>query len=67
MTCFQEHVTDVLTGCPTLDDLGITPAIVEDRAIWELCKYVDYSNFEEGYGLYHKPAPPKSVEDLRLA
>jgi len=63
----REHVTDVLSGVPTLDDLGVTPAVLEDRAVWEFKKWVNYQHFEEDWGLYHPPAPPKTVEDIRLA
>jgi len=63
----REHVTDVLTGAPTLEDLGVSTAVLEDRCVWELKKWVNYQHFEEDYGLYNPPAPPKSADDLRLA
>merc|ERR1712055_330244 len=36
----REHVTDVLSGAPTLEDLGITTAVLEDRVLWECKKFV---------------------------
>merc|ERR1712080_282946 len=63
----KEHVTDVLSGVPTLEDLGVNAAVLEDRAVHEFKKWVNYQHFEEDYGLYHPPTPPKSAEDLRLA
>lgn len=57
----QEFVTDVLTGCPTLEDLGVKLTRIEDRAPWELKPYRQGAYYEEYLGEFADPEPPPTV------
>ncbi|XP_021968490.1 NADH dehydrogenase [ubiquinone] 1 alpha subcomplex subunit 9, mitochondrial isoform X2 [Folsomia candida] len=58
----RDHVTDTPTlGAPNLQDLGITPDVVEHHAEWELKPYRAASYYAETLGEFEKPSPPKPV------
>jgi len=60
MIFLQDHTTDVLTaGNPTLNDLGITPESIENRAEWELKPNRFGRYYHEELGEFEKPSPPK--------
>lgn len=57
----QDHVTDVLTGLPNLEDLGVELTQLEDRADYELKPHRLYAYYEDKLGEFPKPAPPEKV------
>ncbi|XP_064599885.1 NADH dehydrogenase [ubiquinone] 1 alpha subcomplex subunit 9, mitochondrial-like [Liolophura sinensis] len=59
-----EHVTDVVTGLPNLEDLGVELTRLEDRADYELKPYRLYAYYEDKLGEFPKPNPPEKVLGL---
>lgn len=57
----QEAVTDVTTGLPTLEDLGVVLTKMEDRIDWELKPFRIGSYYDEELGEFEPPAPPKFI------
>ena len=58
---FQEFITDILTGNPTLEDLGIKLARIEERWPWHLRPYRQYSYYQESVGTFPEPSLPPIV------
>ncbi|XP_063864489.1 NADH dehydrogenase [ubiquinone] 1 alpha subcomplex subunit 9, mitochondrial-like isoform X2 [Scylla paramamosain] len=58
----REAVTDITTGLPTLEDLGVTLTKMEDRMDWELKPFRAGSYYDEEVGEFEPPAPPKYIE-----
>ncbi|KAG0719216.1 NADH dehydrogenase [ubiquinone] 1 alpha subcomplex subunit 9, mitochondrial [Chionoecetes opilio] len=58
----REAVTDLTTGLPTLEDLGVTLTKMEDRMDWELKPFRAGSYYDEEVGEFEPPAPPKYIE-----
>ena len=56
---FQEHVTDVLTGLPTLEDLGVKLTDMADQVPWELKPFRKYAYYDEKLGEWPDPEPPR--------
>lgn len=54
----REHVSDVVTGLPTLEDLGVDLTRIEDRAPWELKPFRAHSYYEDKVGEFMDPSPP---------
>ncbi|XP_076471687.1 NADH dehydrogenase [ubiquinone] 1 alpha subcomplex subunit 9, mitochondrial-like [Babylonia areolata] len=54
----KEFVTDVTTGLPTLEDLGVNLTRLEDQAPWELKPFRQGAYYEEHLGEFADPAPP---------
>jgi len=59
--CSQDHVTDIPTGNPTLEDLGVSLTDMESRMDWELKPYRAQAYYDEELGEFAPPAPPKTV------
>nr|KAG5693297.1 hypothetical protein BaRGS_011618 [Batillaria attramentaria] len=57
----KEFVTDVLTGHPTLEDLGITLTRFENQVPWELKPFRQGAYYEEYLGEFSDPPPPPTV------
>jgi len=57
----REHITDVVTGLPTLEDLGVKLTNIEDRAIFELKPYRMYAYYYDQIGEFADPVPPPVV------
>jgi NADH dehydrogenase (ubiquinone) 1 alpha subcomplex subunit 9 len=57
----REFVTDVLTGLPTLEDLGVKLTQIENQAPWELKPFRKYGYYEEKLGEWPEPEPPRVV------
>lgn len=55
-------MTDITTGLPTLEDLGVTLTKMEDRMDWELKPFRAGSYYDEEVGEFEPPAPPKYIE-----
>jgi len=66
----REAVTDkVLTGVPTLEDLGVTLTTMEQQVPWELRPYRAALYYDAELGEFETPSPPKCIEardELRL-
>ena len=60
----QEFVTDRVTDCPTLEDLGITLTRFQDQALYELKLRRTNLYFEELVGQYADPPFPPEVTDI---
>ncbi|XP_050722577.1 NADH dehydrogenase [ubiquinone] 1 alpha subcomplex subunit 9, mitochondrial-like [Eriocheir sinensis] len=58
----REAVTDITTGLPTLEDLGVILTKMEDRMDWELKPFRAGSYYDEEVGEFEPPAPPKYIE-----
>ena len=56
---FQEFVTDMTSGCPTLEDLGVPLTRLEDQVPWELKPYRRGAYYEEYLGEFADPEPPR--------
>jgi len=54
----REHVSDILTGVPTLESLNVKLTKIEDRASYELKAFRRHNYYEEKVGEYAEPAPP---------
>ncbi|KAL8618992.1 hypothetical protein ACOMHN_018374 [Nucella lapillus] len=54
----KEFVTDVTTGCPTLEDLGVTLTQMENQVPWELKPFRQGAYYEEYLGEFADPTPP---------
>ncbi|KAG6453805.1 hypothetical protein O3G_MSEX008311 [Manduca sexta] len=62
----KEATTDVLvSGVPTLEDLGVTLTQMEDQVPWELKPYRAYQYYMDQLGEFPKPDPPK-VQPLTI-
>ncbi|XP_029644047.1 NADH dehydrogenase [ubiquinone] 1 alpha subcomplex subunit 9, mitochondrial [Octopus sinensis] len=57
----REHITDVITGCPTLEDLGVKLTHIEERAVFELKPFRMYSYYYDQIGEFSEPQPPPIV------
>ncbi|CAG7721103.1 unnamed protein product [Allacma fusca] len=57
----RDHTSDVPTGLPTLEDLGVTPTEIESRIQWELKPHRRHNYYMEELGEFSDPAPPKTV------
>ncbi|KAK4317915.1 hypothetical protein Pmani_011052 [Petrolisthes manimaculis] len=57
----REGVSDVTTGLPTLEDLGVVLTKMEDRIDWELKPFRLGSYYDEELGEFEPPAPPKYI------
>lgn len=57
----REAVSDVTTGLPTLEDLGVTLTKMEDRIDWELKPFRADRYYEEEVGEFEPPEPPKFI------
>ncbi|KAK7098176.1 NADH dehydrogenase [ubiquinone] 1 alpha subcomplex subunit 9, mitochondrial-like isoform X2 [Littorina saxatilis] len=57
----KEFVTDITTGCPTLEDLGVKLTRLEDRAPWELKPWRQGAYYEEYLGEFVDPIPPPTA------
>ncbi|XP_042208512.1 NADH dehydrogenase [ubiquinone] 1 alpha subcomplex subunit 9, mitochondrial-like [Homarus americanus] len=57
----REGVSDVTTGLPTLEDLGVTLTKMEDRIDWELRPFRAGSSYDEELGEFEPPKPPKYI------
>ncbi|XP_045606154.1 NADH dehydrogenase [ubiquinone] 1 alpha subcomplex subunit 9, mitochondrial [Procambarus clarkii] len=57
----REAVSDVTTGLPTLEDLGVTLTKMEDRMEWELRPFRAGNYYDEELGEFEPPAPPKYI------
>ncbi|GAB1601726.1 NADH dehydrogenase [ubiquinone] 1 alpha subcomplex subunit 9, mitochondrial-like [Argonauta hians] len=57
----REHITDVITGCPTLEDLGVQLTRLQDRAVFELKPFRMYSYYYDQIGEFSEPTPPPIV------
>lgn len=57
----QDHVTDILTGNPTLEDLGVNLLRLEDRAPFELKPFRMNAYYDEALGEFADPVPPPIV------
>ena len=55
----QEHITDVISGCPTLEDLGVVLTKIENRAPFDLKPFRKNAYYAESLGEFpDPPAPP---------
>jgi NADH dehydrogenase (ubiquinone) 1 alpha subcomplex subunit 9 len=61
----RENITDVPTGNPRLEDLGISPlTTIHERAFWELMPYNAYNYYyEPDMEEFVKPGPPPTVPE----
>lgn len=57
----KEFVTDVTTGCPTLEDLGVSLTRLENQVPWELKPFRQGAYYEEYLGEFADPAPPPTA------
>ncbi|XP_048241814.1 NADH dehydrogenase [ubiquinone] 1 alpha subcomplex subunit 9, mitochondrial-like [Haliotis rufescens] len=57
----KDHVTDILTGNPTLEDLGVNLLRLEDRAPFELKPFRMNAYYDEALGEFADPVPPPVV------
>jgi len=57
----RDHTTDVPTGNPTLEDLGVVLSELENRIHWELKPFRRDLYYEEELGEFPSPAPPKTI------
>ncbi|ODM93835.1 NADH dehydrogenase [ubiquinone] 1 alpha subcomplex subunit 9, mitochondrial [Orchesella cincta] len=57
----RDHITDVPTGNPTLEDLGVTLTDMESRMHWELRPHRAAAYYDEELGEFAPPVPPKTV------
>jgi NADH dehydrogenase (ubiquinone) 1 alpha subcomplex subunit 9 len=57
----RDHTSDIPTGCPTLEDLGVIPTELESRIQWELKPFRAHNYYAEELGEFPDPAPPKTV------
>lgn len=55
----REHQSDVITGLPTLEELGVCLTRIEDQVPWELKPFRKYSYYEEKLGEWPDPEPPR--------
>jgi len=55
----REAVSDVLTGLPTLEDLGVNLTKMEDQVPWELRPWRANQDYLEDVGEFSVPSPPK--------
>lgn len=59
----REHINDViLDGVPTLEDLGVTPTLMEDQIPYELKIYSAYLYYHAAPGELPEPGKPKPLE-----
>jgi hypothetical protein len=63
--CFQSQLTDLPTGLPTLEDLGVTPASVPEKMPWEL-EYYRAFKFHRYWHFAQRPAIHPLVPITRL-
>jgi len=57
----RDHVSDITTGNPTLEDLGVTLTDMESRMDWELKPYRAFSYYMDELDEFPKPPPPKTI------
>jgi len=58
----KEHTSDLYDGKnPTLEDLGVKLARIEDRADYELKPFRRNKYYEERVGEFSDPSPPKAL------
>jgi len=57
----RDHVTDIVTGNPTLEDLGVTLTDMESRMDWELKPWRAFSNYDDEVGEFPLPPDPQTV------
>ncbi|XP_050404783.1 NADH dehydrogenase [ubiquinone] 1 alpha subcomplex subunit 9, mitochondrial [Patella vulgata] len=57
----KDHVTDVLTDCLTLEDLGVQLTRIEDRVIFDLKPFRVNAYYDENLGEFRDPPKPPIV------
>jgi len=57
----REAVSDVLSGLPTLEDLGVNLTKMEDQVPWELRPWRANNDYLEEVGEFENAAPPKYI------
>lgn len=57
----REHITDVITGLPTLENLGVKLTPIEERAPFELKPFRMYAYYYEQIGEFADPVKPPIV------
>lgn len=57
----KEHQSDIITGQPTLEDLGVRLTRLEDQVPWELKPFRKYAYYEEKIGEWPEPEPPTVI------
>jgi len=57
----REHISDVITGLPNLEDLGVKLTHIEDQASFELKPYRMYAYYYDQIGEFAEPVRPPVV------
>lgn len=58
----RDHTTDILSGNPTLEDLGVVNLTqLEDRIDWEIHEMKQHSYYDDELGEFPTPARPRTV------